>query len=68
MSEKTPSIHAQVESITLAFCELAKMLGKNGLLVVPQLATALHDKGNAATTNAETKEALRDFASRLLST
>ena len=61
MSEKTPSIHAQVESITLGFCELAKMLGKNDHLVVPQLATALHDKGNAATTNAETKQAPQYF-------
>jgi hypothetical protein len=68
MSEKTPSIHAQVESITLAFCELAKMLGKNDLLAVSQLATAIHDKGNAATIDAETKEALRELAARLLST
>ena len=68
MSEKTPSIHAQVESITLAFCELAKMLGKKDLLAVSQLATAIHDKANVATTDPETKEALREFASRLLST
>lgn len=63
MSEKTPSIHAQVESVTFAFCELVRMLGKDDHMVVPQLVTALHD---AAITNAETKEALRVLASRLL--
>lgn len=68
MSERTPSIHAQVESVTLAFFELARILGKNDLLAVPQLAKAIHDKADAATYDAETKEALRELATRLLST
>ena len=46
MGEKVPTINAQVESIALAFCELAKMLGKNEYLAVNQLAASLESKAN----------------------
>jgi hypothetical protein len=65
MGEKVPTINAQVESIALAFCELAKMLGKNEYLAVNQLAASLESKANAATTSADTKTALGELARRL---
>jgi hypothetical protein len=65
MGEKIPSINAQVESIAIAFCELAKMLGKNDCLPVTQLAASLESKAKAARTSAETKTALGELARRL---
>ncbi len=65
MGKRIPSIDAQVESIALAFCELAKMLGKNDCLTVTQLAGSLESKANTATTSAETKMALGELARRL---
>ena len=58
MGETIPSVNAQVESIALAFCELAKMLGKDDYLAVTQLAASLEDKAKAGTISAETKTAL----------
>jgi hypothetical protein len=63
MGEKISSINA--ESISLAFCELAKMLDKNECLAVTQLAASLESKAQAATISAETKAALGELARRL---
>ena len=65
MGEKISSINAQVESITLAFCELAKMLGKNDYLAVTQLAASLESEAKAATTSTETRTALGELARRI---
>jgi len=65
MGEQIPSINARVEAIAFAFCELAKMLGKDDHLAVTQLAASLEGKAIAGTTSAETKTALGELARRL---
>ena len=62
---KVPTPNAQVHALDVALCELAKMLGRNQLISVTQLASALETAAKASTTSAESGAALAELAHRL---
>ena len=60
-----PNLDAQVAALGTAFVELAKMLGREQVIHVTQLATALTDAAKATAANGETTVAVAELARRL---
>jgi hypothetical protein len=59
-----PELNAQVEALAIAYVELAKFLGREQVIPVMQLATALKDAARAAK-HADTKAALEELSKHL---
>ena len=60
-----PSLDAQVAALGIAFIELAKMLGREQLISVTQLATAMESEATRSKANAEALAAVSELARRL---
>jgi len=60
-----PSLDAQVNALAIAFTELAKMLGREQLLSVTQLATALENEASRAKASGQMQAAVLELARRL---
>ena len=60
-----PSLDAQVAALGIAFIELSKMLGRNQLIAVTQLATAMESEATHSKASAQTLAAVSELARRL---
>ena len=62
-----PSIDARITALEIAFRELAKMLGREQLITITQLATAIEGAGQGQQSNDDTRAAIAELARRLVS-
>ena len=62
-----PPIDAQIDALEIAFRELAKMLGREQIITITQLATAIEAAAQGQRSNDETKAAVAELARRLVS-
>lgn len=60
-----PSNDSQIEALAIAFVELAKMLGREQLLQVTQLAASLETAVKVPTASKEVSAAVAELARRL---
>jgi len=61
-----PDLDSQVAALGIAFIELAKMLGKQGVIDVSQLATAIDTSAKGMQNKRETLAAAAELARRLV--
>ena len=60
-----PNLDAQIAALGIAFIELAKMMGREQIIMVTQLASAIETAAKDAKSNTETQAAAEELSRRL---